>query len=113
VIGAVGFMNQRLEIPKDIDPDWISLIESCWHRYINVLNIAQSLNITFYCNGSPCFRCSTCFTADADINFCFYFGLSHLQGCKAETHIPRTDGETKRPAKKVYNTVPCDSCCVI
>ncbi|VYS56539.1 unnamed protein product [Arabidopsis thaliana] len=32
VIGAVGFMNQRLEIPKDIDPDWISLIESCWHR---------------------------------------------------------------------------------
>ncbi|CAL9219880.1 unnamed protein product [Arabidopsis halleri] len=31
VIGAVGFMNQRLEIPKDIDPDWISLIESCWH----------------------------------------------------------------------------------
>jgi serine/threonine protein kinase len=31
VIGAVGFMNQRLEIPKDTDPDWISLIESCWH----------------------------------------------------------------------------------
>ncbi|KAJ0234146.1 Protein kinase family protein [Hirschfeldia incana] len=31
VIGAVGFMNQRLEIPKDIDPRWISLIESCWH----------------------------------------------------------------------------------
>ncbi|CAA7017082.1 unnamed protein product [Microthlaspi erraticum] len=31
VIGAVGFMNQRLEIPKDIDPCWISLIESCWH----------------------------------------------------------------------------------
>ncbi|XP_010486178.1 PREDICTED: mitogen-activated protein kinase kinase kinase YODA-like [Camelina sativa] len=31
VIGAVGFMNQRLEIPKDIDPRWISLMESCWH----------------------------------------------------------------------------------
>ncbi|KAJ0234147.1 Serine-threonine/tyrosine-protein kinase [Hirschfeldia incana] len=31
VIGAVGFMNQRLEIPKDIDPLWIALIESCWH----------------------------------------------------------------------------------
>ncbi|CAH2054780.1 unnamed protein product [Thlaspi arvense] len=31
VIGAVGFMNQRLEIPKDIDPCWISLMESCWH----------------------------------------------------------------------------------
>ena len=32
VIGAVGFMNQRLEIPKDIDPLWIALMESCWHR---------------------------------------------------------------------------------
>ncbi|OVA02507.1 PAS domain [Macleaya cordata] len=32
VIGAVGFMNQRIEIPKDLDPQWVSLIESCWHR---------------------------------------------------------------------------------
>lgn len=31
VIGAVGFMNQRPEIPKDIDPGWASLIEICWH----------------------------------------------------------------------------------
>ncbi|XP_011100756.1 probable serine/threonine-protein kinase DDB_G0282963 isoform X1 [Sesamum indicum] len=31
VIGAVGFMNQRLEIPKDVDPQWASIIESCWH----------------------------------------------------------------------------------
>uniref|UniRef100_A0A7N0T279 non-specific serine/threonine protein kinase n=1 Tax=Kalanchoe fedtschenkoi TaxID=63787 RepID=A0A7N0T279_KALFE len=31
VIGAVGFMNQRLEIPKDVDPQWASLIESCCH----------------------------------------------------------------------------------
>ncbi|KAL8481346.1 hypothetical protein ACS0TY_027745 [Phlomoides rotata] len=31
VIGAVGFMNQRLEIPKDVDPLWIPIIESCWH----------------------------------------------------------------------------------
>ncbi|KAF5195571.1 Serine/threonine-protein kinase EDR1 [Thalictrum thalictroides] len=30
VIGAVGFMNQRLEIPSDVDPQWASLIESCW-----------------------------------------------------------------------------------
>ncbi|XP_024983240.1 protein kinase C alpha type-like [Cynara cardunculus var. scolymus] len=30
VIGAVGFMNQRLEIPKDVDPMWASLIQSCW-----------------------------------------------------------------------------------
>ncbi|XP_026387893.1 serine/threonine-protein kinase EDR1-like isoform X4 [Papaver somniferum] len=32
VIAAVGFMNQRNEIPKDTDPLWASLIESCWHR---------------------------------------------------------------------------------
>ncbi|XP_042518671.1 protein STRUBBELIG-RECEPTOR FAMILY 5-like [Macadamia integrifolia] len=31
VIGAVGFMNQRLEIPKGLDPQWTSIIESCWH----------------------------------------------------------------------------------
>ncbi|XP_040946005.1 serine/threonine-protein kinase PAK 3 isoform X1 [Gossypium hirsutum] len=30
VIGTVGFMNQRLEIPKDLDPLWASIIESCW-----------------------------------------------------------------------------------
>ncbi|KAL5996459.1 hypothetical protein ACLOJK_026538 [Asimina triloba] len=31
VIGAVGFMNQRLELPADLDPLWVSIIESCWH----------------------------------------------------------------------------------
>ncbi|XP_050870271.1 uncharacterized protein LOC127073185 [Lathyrus oleraceus] len=31
VIGAVGFMNQRPEIPKEVDPGWASLIEICWH----------------------------------------------------------------------------------
>nr|XP_043619645.1 probable serine/threonine-protein kinase DDB_G0281745 [Erigeron canadensis] len=31
VIAAVGFMNKRLEIPKDVDPLWASLIECCWH----------------------------------------------------------------------------------
>ncbi|KAF9619788.1 hypothetical protein IFM89_009310 [Coptis chinensis] len=31
VMGAVGFMNHRLEIPKDLDPLWVSIIESCWH----------------------------------------------------------------------------------
>lgn len=31
VIGAVGFMNQRLEIPKDVDPRWAAIVESCWH----------------------------------------------------------------------------------
>ncbi|KAI3976690.1 hypothetical protein MKX01_008548 [Papaver californicum] len=31
VTGAVGFMGQRIQIPKDTDPQWASLIESCWH----------------------------------------------------------------------------------
>lgn len=31
VIGAVGFMNQRLEIPKEVDPRWAAIVESCWH----------------------------------------------------------------------------------
>ncbi|XP_019075483.1 uncharacterized protein LOC100256793 isoform X2 [Vitis vinifera] len=31
VIGAVGFMNQRLDIPKEVDLRWASIIESCWH----------------------------------------------------------------------------------
>ncbi|KAL3505623.1 hypothetical protein ACH5RR_031005 [Cinchona calisaya] len=30
VIGAVGFMNQRLDIPADVDPQWAVIIESCW-----------------------------------------------------------------------------------
>ena len=30
-------MNQRLDIPKDVDPQWASLIESCWCRFISYL----------------------------------------------------------------------------
>ncbi|KAL8140347.1 hypothetical protein V2J09_006368 [Rumex salicifolius] len=32
VIGAVGFMNQILEIPSDVDVRWTAIIESCWQR---------------------------------------------------------------------------------
>ncbi|XP_078446651.1 uncharacterized protein LOC144715584 [Wolffia australiana] len=31
VIGAVGFMDQRLELPEDLDPQWASIISNCWH----------------------------------------------------------------------------------
>ncbi|THU56962.1 hypothetical protein C4D60_Mb11t22730 [Musa balbisiana] len=31
VVAAVGFMNQRLHLPKDLDPHWVSIIESCWN----------------------------------------------------------------------------------
>uniref|UniRef100_A0A8R7U0Q3 Protein kinase domain-containing protein n=1 Tax=Triticum urartu TaxID=4572 RepID=A0A8R7U0Q3_TRIUA len=30
VVGAVGFMDDRLEIPTDTDPQWASMIQSCW-----------------------------------------------------------------------------------
>lgn len=36
VIGAVGFMNQRLDIPKDVDPQWASIIGNCWHRFVSI-----------------------------------------------------------------------------
>ncbi|MCL7021630.1 hypothetical protein MKW94_026876 [Papaver nudicaule] len=32
VIAAVGFMGKQNEIPKETDPQWASLIRSCWHR---------------------------------------------------------------------------------
>ncbi|RZC89075.1 hypothetical protein C5167_030768 [Papaver somniferum] len=35
VIAAVGCMNQRLEIPKEMDPRWVSIIESCWQRCLS------------------------------------------------------------------------------
>ncbi|XP_076959478.1 uncharacterized protein LOC143635556 [Bidens hawaiensis] len=30
VVRAVGFENERLEISSDVDPQWASLIQSCW-----------------------------------------------------------------------------------
>ncbi|KAM0841293.1 hypothetical protein ACQ4PT_059130 [Festuca glaucescens] len=30
VIGVVGLMDHRLEIPSDTDPEWASMIKSCW-----------------------------------------------------------------------------------
>ncbi|XP_048531859.1 dual specificity protein kinase shkD-like isoform X2 [Triticum urartu] len=30
IIAAVGFMDRRLEIPSNTDPQWASIIESCW-----------------------------------------------------------------------------------
>eukprot|EP00249_Psilotum_nudum_P015269 c25234_g1_i1 orf=473-2905(-) len=31
VVGAVGFMNRRLEIPEGLDPQWSAMIADCWH----------------------------------------------------------------------------------
>ncbi|BBN15959.1 protein MpMAPKKK16 [Marchantia polymorpha subsp. ruderalis] len=30
VVGAVGFMNRRLQIPDNVDPQYVELIEQCW-----------------------------------------------------------------------------------
>jgi sterile alpha motif and leucine zipper-containing kinase AZK len=30
VVGAVGFQNKRLDIPKEVDPQVASIIYSCW-----------------------------------------------------------------------------------
>ncbi|KAG6542680.1 hypothetical protein Mapa_015915 [Marchantia paleacea] len=30
VVGAVGFQNRRLQIPKEVNPDIAALVESCW-----------------------------------------------------------------------------------
>ncbi|CAI0626262.1 unnamed protein product [Linum tenue] len=39
IIGAVGFMSQRLEIPKHVDPRWASIMESCWLRYFIISHL--------------------------------------------------------------------------
>ncbi|WZY83410.1 hypothetical protein YC2023_029794 [Brassica napus] len=98
VIGAVGFMNQRLEIPKDIDPLWISLMESCWNNDAKL---------------RPTFQELTERLRELQRKYTIHFGvvlwqlateklpwetLNSMQRYKAQTHIPRTDGEAKRSA---------------
>lgn len=41
-------MNQRLEIPKDVDPQWASIIESCCNRYLICLSC---LNHSYFLDG--------------------------------------------------------------
>jgi hypothetical protein len=36
-------MDHRLEIPSDTDPEWASMIESCWDRYILFLHTTKQL----------------------------------------------------------------------
>ncbi|KAI3968892.1 hypothetical protein MKW92_034594 [Papaver armeniacum] len=36
VVAAVGFMDQRNEIPNDTNPHWASLIENSWHSLISL-----------------------------------------------------------------------------
>jgi len=43
VVGAVGFMNQLLQIPEGLNPRWTSMIESCWHSDPNCRPSFQDL----------------------------------------------------------------------
>lgn len=43
VVGAVGFMNQLLQIPEGLNPQWTSMIESCWHSDPNCRPSFQDL----------------------------------------------------------------------
>jgi PAS domain S-box-containing protein len=43
VIGAVGFMDHRLDIPEDVDPQWAAIIESCWLSEVNSRPTFQEL----------------------------------------------------------------------
>lgn len=33
VVGVVGFMDRRLELPEGLDPQVASIIRDCWKRY--------------------------------------------------------------------------------
>nr|ADE75885.1 unknown [Picea sitchensis] len=36
VVGAVGFQNRRLDIPKEIDPEAAKIISECWQNDPNL-----------------------------------------------------------------------------
>lgn len=48
VVGAVGFQNRRLDIPKDVDPLVGRIICECWQTY--VLNICESFVMFISCS---------------------------------------------------------------
>ncbi|KAL5552120.1 hypothetical protein UlMin_002296 [Ulmus minor] len=43
VVGVVGFMDRRLELPDDLDPQVASIIRDCWKRYIILLFVFSTL----------------------------------------------------------------------
>lgn len=54
VIGAVGYMGHRLEMPENVEPEWIQIMESCWHSepgqrptFIEVMEKVRELYKTF------------------------------------------------------------------
>ncbi|KAF0896446.1 hypothetical protein E2562_024314 [Oryza meyeriana var. granulata] len=49
VVGAVGFMDHRLDIPSDVNPQWALMIESCWDRctYYSFLTCEHTISFQF------------------------------------------------------------------
>jgi hypothetical protein len=45
VVGAVGFQNRRLEIPRNVDPHVVQIISSCWQRFVT-----QRVALCYYLN---------------------------------------------------------------
>lgn len=86
VIAAVGFMNQRLDLPGDLDPQWLSIIKSCWHRlFLHLITI------------NPFFPF-----------FCWPF--SSAQWTEITTNLPRTCGKVQRHAKTTCDAVSLATC---
>ncbi|KAL9688939.1 hypothetical protein QQ045_033366 [Rhodiola kirilowii] len=60
VIGVVGFKNQRLQIPNDMNPHWASIIESCWlsdprsrPTFLELLQMLRAMRRHFASLSSP------------------------------------------------------------
>jgi Protein tyrosine and serine/threonine kinase len=51
VVGAVGFQNSRLDVPKDVDPLVARIILECWQTYYLIL-ISQTIE--------PSPKCESC-----------------------------------------------------
>lgn len=51
VVGVVGFMDRRLELPEGLDPQIESIIRDCWQRYMLILLYFLSLLIQMEANG--------------------------------------------------------------
>ncbi|XWS38408.1 hypothetical protein CRYUN_Cryun19dG0128600 [Craigia yunnanensis] len=44
VVGVVGFMDWRLDLPEGRDPQVASIIRDCWRRYVNLALFPLSLH---------------------------------------------------------------------
>ncbi|KAJ0775261.1 putative protein kinase TKL-CTR1-DRK-2 family [Helianthus annuus] len=48
VVGVVGFMDRRLDLPEDLDPSLSSIIQDCWQRFDLTFTIASFCSSYIY-----------------------------------------------------------------